>query len=666
MHQNFNENDNIGKRPPIPGEETKYIKMTDSTQSELLSYMTTPSSSSSQSSSPSCLKWACTLNRLLEDREGVELFKKYAEAEGGIHHDRLRFYFAVEGLKQQGDLSKIKLIVGAIYRFLKKTELVVPEDIKRTIKAGLKDDSYVFKPDIYDKMQKSVEKIINETTYPNFLQSDMYLQYVHNAQSANERNLISQENSTAASSMSISDSSLKLLSRSSTLPTLMEETADGSTGDLNEASGGFSEITNRVPISGSKCDHKVYNNYAPYNPVSRRDSELASLSSGRTDSDTMSISSMSTDGRPQRRHHHHSHRQERRIINENVTINTNNEPFIPRTQRPDGIPKNLSPDEFLRILIPKLEAVKKHQETTELLGKKLAEVDKSNKLFVDAINAKLMLGDDKDDQDILDQHVSRVWSDRTPLRSPGNMSPCNTSNQFQRTKQYETVLSCGSSSIHSSMRSSKSMPDSNMRKFSKWGSINTDSGISLFSSDTMTIKHKDAMSISSGSSSSTSKSRTIVASEVGSSINSHNKLTPQQIEELRRSKRYQQQQPPALPVKNVIPPPLPAKNLPQLPQQQQLHQTQPSSVVAPPEHTTTVVCSFCDEDVPYRIKIPGKSPLTLKQFKESLPKKGNYRFFFKTRCEDEDNPIIQEEVVNDSDVLPLFDDKVMATVKLAS
>lgn len=42
------------------------------------------------------------------------------------------------------------------------------------------------------------------------------------------------------------------------------------------------------------------------------------------------------------------------------------------------------------------------------------------------------------------------------------------------------------------------------------------------------------------------------------------------------------------------------------------------------------------------------------------------RFFFKTRCDDEDNPIIQEEVINDSDVLPLFDEKVMATVKSAS
>jgi hypothetical protein len=42
------------------------------------------------------------------------------------------------------------------------------------------------------------------------------------------------------------------------------------------------------------------------------------------------------------------------------------------------------------------------------------------------------------------------------------------------------------------------------------------------------------------------------------------------------------------------------------------------------------------------------------------------RFFFKTRCDDDDNPIIQEEMCNDSDVLPLFEGKVMATVKSAN
>lgn len=44
----------------------------------------------------------------------------------------------------------------------------------------------------------------------------------------------------------------------------------------------------------------------------------------------------------------------------------------------------------------------------------------------------------------------------------------------------------------------------------------------------------------------------------------------------------------------------------------------------PAEEFTTVMFSFCDEQFPYRTKIPGKQ-ITLRQFKEYLPKKGNYR-----------------------------------------
>lgn len=42
------------------------------------------------------------------------------------------------------------------------------------------------------------------------------------------------------------------------------------------------------------------------------------------------------------------------------------------------------------------------------------------------------------------------------------------------------------------------------------------------------------------------------------------------------------------------------------------------------DECTTVVFSFCDEQFPYRTKIPGKMP-TLKQFKDYLPKKGSFR-----------------------------------------
>ena len=42
------------------------------------------------------------------------------------------------------------------------------------------------------------------------------------------------------------------------------------------------------------------------------------------------------------------------------------------------------------------------------------------------------------------------------------------------------------------------------------------------------------------------------------------------------------------------------------------------------EEMTTAVFSFDDEQLPYRSKIPG-SQITLRQFKDYLPKKGNYR-----------------------------------------
>lgn len=64
-----------------------------------------------------CLRWAESLHFLLQDREGVELFKKYADSQGGADADRVKFFFACEGLKQQIDPSKVKQIVGAIYKY---------------------------------------------------------------------------------------------------------------------------------------------------------------------------------------------------------------------------------------------------------------------------------------------------------------------------------------------------------------------------------------------------------------------------------------------------------------------------------------------------------------------------------------------------------------------
>lgn len=49
------------------------------------------------------------------------------------------------------------------------------------------------------------------------------------------------------------------------------------------------------------------------------------------------------------------------------------------------------------------------------------------------------------------------------------------------------------------------------------------------------------------------------------------------------------------------------------------------------EDYTCVVYTFGDEAIPYSTKILGKE-ITLKHFKEHLPKKGNFRYFFSSFC----------------------------------
>ncbi|XP_018898542.1 axin isoform X1 [Bemisia tabaci] len=88
-----------------------------------------------------------------------------------------------------------------------------------------------------------------------------------------------------------------------------------------------------------------------------------------------------------------------------------------------------------------------------------------------------------------------------------------------------------------------------------------------------------------------------------------------------------------------------------------------SSSATGDDNCTIVVYSFCNDEVPYRTKIPS-NPVTLKQFKDFLPKKGAFRYFFKTKCDDPDIKVIQEEIFDDNEVLPLWEGKVMGQVQV--
>uniref|UniRef100_A0A1L8DWD1 Putative regulator of g protein signaling n=1 Tax=Nyssomyia neivai TaxID=330878 RepID=A0A1L8DWD1_9DIPT len=640
-----------GPRPPVLGGECRPPKMTEGP----------PGSLHESSSCPPYLKWARTLSSLLEDSDGVELFRRYVETEGGVDADRLNFYFACEGLKKQTDPEKIKRLIIAIYRFLRKSHLKIPENVESVVKAA-RHNKIQLSANIYDQMQKDVEFALNESTYVHFTKSEMYLEHVRAMTNTGAQPIPSASSSSGGSEQ---------LTRSFTLPTLHEDSeltlAEApSTSGMQMGSRTQADVPMRltrdallatehrrleIRPSGAFGYRTYTNNCDSFYPVSRQDSEIQSFSSGQTDSDTGTISS-SMDGKAysQRRQSSMNHAiRQNALTNKEVDLTT----IIPRTHRMH-YNKNygMKPEELIRDLIPKLEAIKVKQDNDELFVKKMQDTDAPmNERALsfqaelrDAFREKLPMDDDSD-QAILDQHVQRVWSD-TPNRSPGTKSPDPLALRrrgFDINPGYgitppPIMMNDGNlgGSNQASMRHSRSMPEASSSRRSlgnKWPSMHTDSGISLFSGDITMKKEQSSRNFTR-------------AMGVDPST-----MTTSQLEEARRrledeskkSRRYSQHPPAG----------------------QSSHH--PSTSLASHHHIKThdytiVVFSFCDEDLPYRTKIPGLQP-TLKQFKEYLPKKGNFRFFFKTACDDLDNPVIQEELVSDTEVLPIYDGKVMGLVK---
>ncbi|KAH8275975.1 hypothetical protein KR044_011371, partial [Drosophila immigrans] len=619
-----NNNEVSGPRPPIPGEESRVKKMTEGVINTV------------KNLPPSYLNWARTLNHLFEDRDGMELFKKYVEEEAPAYNDHLNFFFACEGLKQQTDPEKVKQIIGAIYRFLRKSQLSISDELRTQIKA-IKSNEIPLNTHIYDGMQNHVKTTIRDNIYPSFLCSEMYIQYVQQMSAAKEHFSCSASSASAMrkqSRISTAGDTAIPLGGSSTLPTLHEDAALSTGDDLEKVKANdipmrltrdllIATQKRRLEIRPPGAHGYVYtpSTNASFVPTSRVDSERASVSSGgRTDSDTMSLSSCSIDGRPYIERRHNS--SENKAIRQSAMVNRETNAFqvIPRTQRLHvNEHRPLKKNELIALLIPKLEEVKRKRDFEERarLDRMPDRTGSSDHAFAEAIRDKFAVDDDND-QDILDQHVSRVWQDQTPHRSPGTMSPCPPIPSRRRTASQDLGNDCAVSLSGHSMNHSKSIPDptSCSRKLTnKWPSMNTDSGISILSADAVQ-KCKDT------------------GSRTASNLAAKSEEAKRRQEDESQCARRQQQH------QVVVNPPTPQ--------------------ISPSE--TVVVFLFCEEPVPYRIKIPGTQP-TLRQFKDYLPRKGHFRFFFKTHCDDPDSPVIQEEIVIDSHILPLFGDKVMGHVK---
>lgn len=74
----------------------------------------------------------------------------------------------------------IQQVAKVIYRkFFLKSALPIDEEVKRRVGESLKD-AQCFQPPvtIFDEAQAHIGNLISNTTYPNFLKSDVYLQYI--------------------------------------------------------------------------------------------------------------------------------------------------------------------------------------------------------------------------------------------------------------------------------------------------------------------------------------------------------------------------------------------------------------------------------------------------------------------------------------------------------
>jgi len=122
-------------------------------------------------------------------------------------------------------------------------------------------------------------------------------------------------------------------------------------------------------------------------------------------------------------------KQSSRAIKESASLNRESmvHHVVPRTQRMSS-PKQMPAKQFAEMLTQKLEILAREQKTQEKLDRYLQENDTSinNDALTESLNTQKALGDalreklcmEEDDQAILDEHVSRVWSDQTPSRSP--------------------------------------------------------------------------------------------------------------------------------------------------------------------------------------------------------------------------------------------------------
>ncbi|OXB74508.1 UNVERIFIED_CONTAM: hypothetical protein H355_001890 [Colinus virginianus] len=189
-------------RPPVPGEEGELVS-TDprpvshgfySSKGDVVRNETstaTPRRSDldlgyepegSASPTPPYLKWAESLHSLLDDQDGINLFRTFLKQEDCA--DLLDFWFACSGFRKlepcvSNEEKRLKLAKAIYKKYILDNNGIVSRQIKPATKSFIKDCVMKLQidPDMFDQAQTEIQCMIEDNTYPLFLKSDIYLEY---------------------------------------------------------------------------------------------------------------------------------------------------------------------------------------------------------------------------------------------------------------------------------------------------------------------------------------------------------------------------------------------------------------------------------------------------------------------------------------------------------
>merc|ERR1719232_1190561 len=430
-----------------------------------------------------------------------------------------------------------------------------------------------------------------------------------------------------------------------------------------------------IYLQVSQMAHPYHAYNSAHNPVSRQDSELQSLSSDQRDTTDDNMSSFTESSSHYSNHYRLQHnkkylRRQARKVQEQSRLNREHQfhpqanSFIPRTDRiPAEATHELStkfPAQFAEILIKKLEKLKRDQDNEEKLKKIQSEDSQSmvsqgsNRSLAEILKKNLLVSDDFDqDQSILDDHVSRVWTDKTPLRSPGDPSGRPRSPGY--TRRGQTMGPPSSAAPRRNVASvSRRGPTyhQDLAYYDLGGPqvpVNNNSGVNervrdwIVDVERQSAEHLAPMDQRSHSSKNTKTSpRSNRLKSVGQRSVSQERMM---------SSSWSGDQRQRLGASLVMPPPSQTNTL-----RKQVPNVDVSNV-------TIAVYTFSHEKgepMPYRIKIPTKN-VTLRHVKDFLPKKGAFRFYFKTEI---DGDMCYEEETEDSNPVPLWEGKILVQCRL--